>query len=94
LLQAWEWHHGLGDGACVVDDITDSGQCRWRHVKGLDHGQEGRRGGSEEYSMMARRLRGVGDLTMVQRLQGGLDDGMGSGEDSTMARAPVRSTMA
>jgi hypothetical protein len=93
LLQAREWHHGLGDGACVVDDITDSGQCRWRHVKGLDHGQEGRHGCSEEYSMTARRLRG-GDSMMVQRLRGGLDDGMGSGEDSTMAQALGRSTMA
>jgi hypothetical protein len=62
LLQAREWHHELEDRACVIDDITDSGQCRWRHVKGLDHGQEGRRGCSEEYSMTTRRLWGGLDV--------------------------------
>jgi hypothetical protein len=34
------WHRGLEDGASVVGSITNSGQGRWRHVKGLDHGRE------------------------------------------------------
>jgi hypothetical protein len=67
-LQAWEWHHRLADDACVVNSITDSSRGRWRRVKGLDYGQERRRGGSEE------------DSTMAWRLQGGLNDDMGSGE--------------
>jgi hypothetical protein len=33
-------HRKLGDDACVVDCITDSGQGRWQRVKGLDHGQQ------------------------------------------------------
>jgi hypothetical protein len=75
LLQAWVWHHRLADDACVVNSITDSSRGRWRRVKGLDYGQERRRGGSEE------------DSTMAWRLQGGLNDDMGSGR-SMMVRAP------
>jgi hypothetical protein len=52
----------------VVDGITGLGRGRWRCVKGLDCGRERRHRGSEE------------DSTTVQRLQGGLDDGTGSGE--------------
>jgi hypothetical protein len=59
---AQEQHRKLGDG------ITGSGQGRWRRVKGLDRGQERRRGGSEE------------DSTMAWRLRGGLNDGTSSGE--------------
>jgi hypothetical protein len=40
LLWAREWHHGLGDGACVVDGVTDLGRERWWHVKGLDDGEK------------------------------------------------------
>jgi hypothetical protein len=39
-LQAREWRHRLLDDGYVVDGVTDSGQGRWRHVNGLDHGQE------------------------------------------------------
>jgi hypothetical protein len=68
LLWARKWHRGLGDDACVVDDIADSGRGRWQRFKGLDRGWERRRRGSEEDSMMA------------QRLQGGLNDDTGSRE--------------
>jgi hypothetical protein len=34
LLWAREWHHRLGDGSCVVDGVTGSGQGSWQHVKG------------------------------------------------------------
>jgi hypothetical protein len=56
LLRAQEWHHGLGDDVCVVDGITGSGRGSWWDVKGLDRGQERRRGGSEGDSMAAWRL--------------------------------------
>jgi hypothetical protein len=68
LLRAQERCRGLGDGACKVDGITDLGQGRWQHIKGLDRGWERRCGGSEE------------DSTMMRRLQGGLNDSMASGE--------------
>jgi hypothetical protein len=46
------------------DGVTDSGQGRWRRVKGLDRGRERRRRGSGEDSMMARSLqRGLNDDT-------------------------------
>jgi hypothetical protein len=67
LLQAQERRRGLGDGACVVDDITGLSRGRWRHVKGLDCGRERWRGGS-------------GENLMTARLQGGLNDGTGSGQ--------------
>jgi hypothetical protein len=35
LLQAQEWHHGLGDRACVVDGATGSGRGRWWRVRAL-----------------------------------------------------------
>jgi hypothetical protein len=53
LLRDWERRRGLGDGACVIDGITSSGQGRWRRVKGLDHDREGQHGGSEEDSTTA-----------------------------------------
>jgi hypothetical protein len=39
-LQAREWRRRLLDDGYVVDGVTDSGQGRWRHVNGLDRGQE------------------------------------------------------
>jgi hypothetical protein len=69
LLWAREQHRGLEDGACVVDGITGLGRGRWQRVKGLDHGRERRRSVFGE------------DSTMVRRLQGGLDDGVGSREN-------------
>jgi hypothetical protein len=50
LLWAQLRSRGLGDGACVVDGITGSGQGRWWHVKELNRGRERRRGGSGENS--------------------------------------------
>jgi hypothetical protein len=32
LLQAWYWRHRRGDGACMVDGVTDSGRGRSWHV--------------------------------------------------------------
>jgi hypothetical protein len=29
-----------GDGACMVDDVTDLGRGRWQCIKGLDRGRE------------------------------------------------------
>jgi hypothetical protein len=52
LLRAREWRRRLGDGACVVNDITKLGKGRWRCVKGLDHGWELWHGGSGEDSMI------------------------------------------
>jgi hypothetical protein len=57
----------------VVDGVTDSGRGRWRLVKGLDRGWERRCGGCWEDSMRGRRL------------QGGVNDGMGSGEVDDVA---------
>jgi hypothetical protein len=34
LLHARERRRGLGDGACMVDDIIGSGQGRWQCVRG------------------------------------------------------------
>jgi hypothetical protein len=65
LLRAQERHERLGEGACVVDDVTSSGRGRWRRVKGLDRGRERWRGGSGE------------DLTTAWMLQGGLGVGTG-----------------
>jgi hypothetical protein len=63
-----QWRHGIGDGAYVVDGITVLCRGRWRCVKRLNRGRERWCGGSGE------------DSTMTRRLQGGLNDGMGSGE--------------
>jgi hypothetical protein len=40
LLRTRERRRGLEDGACVVDDVTNSSRGRWRRIKGLDSGRE------------------------------------------------------
>jgi hypothetical protein len=35
-----ERHRGPGDGACMVDCVTNSGRGRWLRVNGLDHGRK------------------------------------------------------
>jgi hypothetical protein len=77
LLWAQERRHGLGDSACVVDGITDSGQGRWWNVKGLDRGREWQHGGSGEDSTTAWRLQGGFDNDMYSRA---IDDSADSRE--------------
>jgi hypothetical protein len=58
LLWARKRRCGPGDGAHVVNGVTDLDRGRWRHVKGLDRGRERQCRGSREDSMMACRLWG------------------------------------
>jgi hypothetical protein len=61
----------------VVNNVIVSGLGRWRLIKGLDSGRERWHRGSEEYSMMARKLQGGlnNDTGSVE-----VDDGTGSRE--------------
>jgi hypothetical protein len=79
-LRAWEWHHGLGDDACVLDRITNLGRGMWSMASPwLGRMARGLRGGIDDDTEALGRTRRWQELQGGQRwcgLQGKFQQGI------------------